>query len=59
MGDTFTVADAYLFAVIRWTELEMVKMDLAKWPLLAQYEDRVAARPAVHAAMVAQGIIKT
>ena len=58
MGDTFTVADAYLFAVIRWTEMEMVNIDLSKWPLLAQFKDRVAARPAVHAAMVAQGIIK-
>ena len=57
MGDTFTVADAYLFAVIRWTELEMVKIDLSKWPVLAHFKDRVAARPAVRAAMIAQGII--
>ena len=57
MGDTFTVADAYLFAVIRWTEFEMVKIDLSKWPVLAQFKDRVAARPAVRAAMIAQGII--
>jgi glutathione S-transferase len=58
MGDDFTVADAYCFAVIRWTELEMTKIDLSKWPVLVEYKNRIAARPAVHAAMVAQGIIK-
>jgi glutathione S-transferase len=59
MGDTFTVADAYLFAVLRWTELEMTKLDLSKWPVLMEYKNRVQARPAVHAAMVAQGILKS
>ena len=59
MGDTFTVADAYLFAVIRWTDLEMTKIDLSKWPVLVEFKKRVEARPAVHAAMVAQGIIKS
>ena len=58
-GDTFTVADAYLFAVIRWTDLEMTKIDLSKWPVLVEFKKRVEARPAVHAAMVAQGIIKS
>ena len=59
MGDTFTVADAYCFAVIRWTEMEMTKLDLSRWPLLMEYKNRIAARPAVHAAMVAQGILKS
>lgn len=58
MGDTFTVADAYCFAVIRWTEMDMTKIDLAKWPMLVEYKNRIAARPAVHAAMVAQGILE-
>ena len=58
MGDTFTVADAYLFVVMRWAELPMTKLDMTRWPVIAEYQKRVAARPAVHAAMVAQGIIK-
>lgn len=56
MGDTFTVADCYLFTVLRWTT--SVKIDLAQWPVLAQYVERVAARPAVHAALLAEGLIK-
>jgi glutathione S-transferase len=46
MGDTFTVADAYLFTILRWTK--STKIDLAQWSGLQDYMDRVAARPAVH-----------
>ena len=56
MGDTFTVADGYLFTVLRWTA--SMKIDLTKWPVLAAYMDRVRARPGVHAAMVAEGLAK-
>lgn len=52
MGDTFTVADAYLFTVLRWTAF--VGIDLSKWPVLAQYAERVSARPAVKAALEAE-----
>lgn len=55
-GDTFTVADAYLFTVLRWTKV--VHYDLAKWPLLGEYLERVTARPAVQAALQAEGLIK-
>jgi glutathione S-transferase len=54
MGDGFTVADAYLFTVLRWTG--NVKIDLAKWPILAAYSARVAARPKVQAALKAEGL---
>jgi glutathione S-transferase len=58
MGSQFTVADAYLFTVLNW--LRFFKMDLSpRWPLLKAYSDRVAARPAVIAAMSAEGLIKT
>lgn len=57
MGDTFTVADGYLFTVLRWPT--SVKIDLTQWPVLAQYVERVAARPAVHAALLAEGLIKS
>jgi glutathione S-transferase len=55
MGDKFTVADAYLFTVLRWTA--RIEMDLAKWPNLKAYFDRVAARPKVHEAMKEEGLI--
>ena len=56
MGDKFTVADAYLFTVLRWTA--RIDMDLAKWPNLKAYVDRVAARPKVQEALKAEGLIK-
>lgn len=56
MGKTFTVADAYLFVLLGWTK--PVGMDLARWPNLAAFHARVAARPKVKEAMVAEGLIK-
>jgi glutathione S-transferase len=56
MGDEFTVADAYLFTVLSWGR--HVQIDLARWPVLAEYVARVAARPAVQQAMREEGLIK-
>ena len=56
MGNDFTVADAYLFTILNWAP--MLKIDLAPWPALIAYQARVAARPAVHAALVAEGLVK-
>lgn len=55
-GDQFTVADAYLFTVLNWTNF--VKIDLAPWPALAAYQKRVAARPSVQQAMKAEGLLE-
>jgi glutathione S-transferase len=55
-GDTFSVADAYLFTVTRWARF--VKLDLSGLPFLQAYVDRIAARPAVHAALKAEGLVK-
>lgn len=55
-GDKFTVADGYLFVVLRWAP--RVNIDLAKWPNLKAFVDRVAARPKVHEALVAEGLAK-
>ncbi len=56
MGDTFTVADAYLFTILTWAK--QVSLDLARWPVLTAYKARVAARPKVREAMIAEGLIQ-
>jgi len=56
MGNDFTVADAYLFTLLGWCRLTQI--DLTKWPVLTVYCERVSGRPAVHAAMKAEGLIK-
>src|ERR1700723_2696773 len=56
LGNSFTVADAYLFTVLNWTA--HVKIDLGKWPILADYKTRIAQRPKVIEAMKAEGLIK-
>jgi glutathione S-transferase len=55
MGDSFTVADGYLFTVLNWTG--PLGIDLGKWPVLKAYQERVAARPAVQAALQAEGLV--
>lgn len=55
LGDTFSVADAYLFTVLNWHQF--VKLDLSPWPALVAFQARVAARPAVQEAMRAEGLI--
>jgi glutathione S-transferase len=54
MGDKFTVADAYLFTVLRW--LPRAGMDVSTWPNLKAYVERVAARPKVQEALKAEGL---
>ena len=56
LGDHFTVADAYLFTVTNWAAV--VKLDLAPFPNVRAFQERIAARPAVKAAMKAEGLIK-
>jgi glutathione S-transferase len=53
-GETFTAADAYLFTVTRWAKY--VKVDLAAYEHVRAFMDRVLARPAVRAAMQAEGM---
>jgi glutathione S-transferase len=56
LGDTFSVADAYLFTVTNWSPY--VGLDISGFPNLLAYRARVAARPAVLAAMKAEGLVK-
>ena len=55
-GDQFSVADAYLFTVLGWSA--HVELDLAPWPAVGAYLARIAARPAVHQALLDEGLIK-
>jgi glutathione S-transferase len=55
LGGTFSVADAYLYTVLRWTD--RVGIDLARWPALKAYRERVGERPHVQAALKAEGLI--
>ena len=52
-GERFSLADAYLFTVMRWAPLTGV--DLAGLKNLAAYAERVAARPAVQESLRAEG----
>ncbi|MFZ3184496.1 MAG: glutathione transferase GstA [Pseudomonadales bacterium RIFCSPLOWO2_12_59_9] len=56
LGDTFSVADGYLFTVTNWAQ--PLNIDLAPYSNLVAYRARVAARPAVVRAMQAEGLIK-
>ena len=56
MGDTFTAADAYLFTVTSWAK--HVGVDIAGLANVQAYMGRVGARPAVQAALKAEGLTK-
>jgi glutathione S-transferase len=53
-GETFTIADAYAYAVLNWTKIH--KIDLSRWPRLVTFLDRVADRPAVRRALTEEGL---
>lgn len=55
-GESFTAADAYLFVVTNWAKF--VGLDLSHLSALQAFMQRVAARPAVQAALKAEGLIK-
>jgi len=53
--DRFSVADGYAFTVVSWSKY--VDIDLAPYPNVTAYLDRVAARPKVQAALKAEGLL--
>lgn len=55
LGEDFTPADAYLFTVTNWSK--GIGHDLSAFPKLEALRARIAARPAVQAAMKAEGLI--
>ncbi|MBI5607403.1 MAG: glutathione transferase GstA [Deltaproteobacteria bacterium] len=54
VGASFTIADAYLFTVLRW--LPLVKIDRARWKNIDRYHDALRLRPSIVAAMAREGI---
>jgi glutathione S-transferase len=54
LGEHFSVADAYLYTVTRWTK--PMQIDLSGYPNLAAHYERVDARPAVQEALKVEGL---
>jgi len=56
LGKTFTAADAYAFTVLGWSP--HVGIDLSKHKNVTAFQARIGARPAVQAALKAEGMVK-
>lgn len=56
LADEYSVADAYAFTIVNWANFLHVPLD--DFPNLRAYLERVAARPAVQAALRAEGLLK-
>ncbi len=56
LGDQFSIADAYLFTVVGW--MGFLAMPTDAYPNVQALVAKVGARPAVQAAMKAEGLIK-
>ncbi|WP_332749878.1 glutathione binding-like protein [Hydrogenophaga sp.] len=54
-GD-FSVADAYAFTIVNWSN--SLAIPLTPYPNLQAYLERVAQLPHVHAALIAEGLVK-
>jgi glutathione S-transferase len=55
LGERFTVADAYCFTIVSWSRL--MRIELAPYPNLKAYMERIAARPKVQEALRAEGLL--
>lgn len=53
-GDTFSIADAYLFVCLNWSQ--WLGVDLSRWPRLEAFMKLVGARPKVREALDAEGL---
>lgn len=55
LGDTFTVADAYLATILGWCQF--VKFDISGYPNIGAFAGRVMGRPSVQETMKAEGLM--
>ena len=53
-GSAMSVADPYLFAMLGWTGMHGI--DLARWPNLTAFRERMLRRPTVQTVMQAEGL---
>lgn len=53
VGDTFTIADAFVFVAVRWW---LNKVDIADYPNVGRFMQEIAQRPAVLRALAEEGI---
>jgi glutathione S-transferase len=54
LGDTFCIADAYLYTILRWTP--RAGIDLSAYPNITEYMERMHARPGVQKALSEEGL---
>ncbi|WP_116811346.1 glutathione transferase GstA [Steroidobacter cummioxidans] len=54
MGESFSVADAYLYVILSWRQ--KLGVDLSSFPKVTALYERVRARPSVQAARKAEGL---
>lgn len=52
LGETFSVADAYLFTVLRW--MDQFSIDLKYWPSITRYMSLISQRRSVQTALAAE-----
>lgn len=55
--DSFTVADAYAFAILNWTYFH--RIDISSYKNMVEFMKRVAARPRVREALQTEGLLKS
>ncbi len=56
VGNKLSAADIYLYVVTNWSRFQ--EIDLAQWPNLKAFQERMRARPKLQEAMKAEGLIK-
>ncbi|MEE4010884.1 glutathione binding-like protein [Roseibium sp. FZY0029] len=54
LGDSFSVADAYAFVILNWTNF--IGVSLGDWPKTAAYVERIRARPAAQKTLQEEGL---
>lgn len=55
LGDAYTIADAHFFVVSNWAG--WAHFDLSSYPSVLAFRERVGSRPAVIAALTAEGLV--
>lgn len=55
LGKEYSACDMYLFTVMRWTQ--NLKIDMAKWPKIMGFMEKVQNRPAVQTALKDEGLL--